>query len=29
MSILAFLNPEFQKISPKYNIFHEIITQIC
>jgi hypothetical protein len=29
MSILAFLDPKFQKICSEYQIFHEIITQIC
>jgi hypothetical protein len=29
MSILDFLDPKFQKICSEYQIFHEIITQIC
>jgi hypothetical protein len=29
MTILDFLDPKFQKIRSEYQIFHEIITQIC
>ena len=29
MSILAFLDPKFQKICSKCQIFYEIIKQIC
>ena len=29
MSILAFLDPKFQKICSKCQIFHQIIKQIC
>jgi hypothetical protein len=29
MSILAFLEPIFKKIRTEFQIFHEIISQIC